>query len=156
MEWAWIWLNECMFVAYYIYTSANMKYSSICIRVCVHGVTVECVHIWNKLHPNKPQLDLCSSGSSPTDTKREGRARATAAQNRGSSPGERRVQRAHLALAGPANTAHLPLQCYFHMISISKSLLPALAFSLDKRREEGGKKMKERRREISNGTAMDF
>lgn len=70
--------------------------------------------------------------------KREGRARETAAQNRASSLGERLVQRAHLAPTGPANTAHLPLQFYFHIISISKSRLAALAFALDKSRVSEG------------------
>lgn len=88
----------------------------------------------NKLHPNQLQLDLRSSGSTPADVKREGSVGETAAQNRASSLGERRVQRARLAPTGQANTAHLPLQFYFHIISISKRLLAALAFGSDKRR----------------------
>lgn len=67
--------------------------------------------------------------------------------------GERRVQRARLAPTGSANTAHLKLQFYFHIISISKSLLAALAFGSDKRRvgegvegwREGKKEVKSRR-----------
>lgn len=51
-----------------------------------------------------------------------------------------------LAPTGPATTAHLPMQFYFHIISISKSLLVALAFGVKKRRvteevkKEGRKK----------------
>lgn len=60
------------------------------------------------------------------------------AQNRAYSLGERHVQRARLAQTGPANTAHLPLQFYFHIISISKSLLATLAFCSDKRRVREG------------------
>lgn len=42
-----------------------------------------------------------------------------------------------LAPTGPANTAHLPLQFYFRIISISKRRLAALAFASDKRRLRG-------------------
>lgn len=50
-------------------------------------------------------------------------------------------KRACLAPTGRANAAHLPLQFYFHIISISKSCLAALAFASDKSRvREGWKK----------------
>lgn len=65
----------------------------------------------------------------------------TTAPKQGSALGERCVQKAALAPMGCRNTAHLPLQFYFHIISISKSLLAALAFDSDKRgaEERGGK-----------------
>jgi len=66
--------------------------------------------------------------------KRGGGARETAAHNKALSQKERHVQRACLAPRVPANTAHLPLQFYFQIISISKSLLAALAFGWDKSR----------------------
>lgn len=116
--------------------------------------------MWNKLHPNQVQLDLRSSGSTPADVKREGSAGETAAQNRASSLGERRVQRARLAPTGSANTAHLPLQFYFHIISISKSLLAALAFGSDKRRVgegvEGWEKKEVKSGRQSKAMSMHF
>lgn len=52
---------------------------------------------------------------------------------------------------GAANTAHLLLQFYFHIISISKSCLAALAVALDKRRVgEGMEERQKRRRKRRN------
>lgn len=67
-----------------------------------------------------------------------------------------------LAPTGPANTAHLPLQFYFRIISISKSRLAALAFASDKRRlrerVEGwqNKGKGGRKRRYCADTAMDI
>lgn len=47
---------------------------------------------------------------------------------------------------GAANTAHLLLQFYFHIISISKSCLAALAVALDKRRVGEGMEERQKRR----------
>lgn len=51
---------------------------------------------------------------------------------------------------GPANTAHLLLQFYFHIISISKSCLAALAVALDKRRVGEDMKESQKRRRKRN------
>lgn len=49
------------------------------------------------------------------------------------SLGERCVQRTRLDPMDPVNTAHLALQFYFLIISISKSCLAALEFAKDKK-----------------------
>lgn len=53
---------------------------------------------------------------------------------------------------GAANTAHLLLQFYFHIISISKTCLAALAVALDKRERElkgiEGRRKKEEEKEV--------
>lgn len=135
----------------------SLLWGCLCAQMWLLIYPCTCAHVWNKLHPNLLQLDLCSSGSSAADVKREGSTGETAAQNRASSLGERRVQRARLAPTGPANTAHLPLQFYFHIISISKSCLAALAFGSDKRRvSEGVEGWKKKGKGGRKRTAMNM
>lgn len=116
-----------------------------CVCACVKHTPFQSASAWSLLLWELSSW--CEKG---------GKSWETAAQNRASSLGERCVQRAHLAPVGSANTAHLPLQFYFHIISISKSLLATLAFGLDKRRVsegvEGWKKGRKggiKRREMS-------
>lgn len=85
-----------------------------------------CVRVRNKLHDDHFQLDLCSCGRGARERLRP--RTGLPRWGRGAFKG------LVLAPTGPANTAHLPLQFYFHIISISKSCLAALAFASDKRR----------------------
>lgn len=121
---------------------------------CVEGCCciVRCILYSSPAHVNLNSAPISSSlitavfGSS--QMKREGSARETKAQKKVCSRWERHVQRARLAPTVPAHIAHLPLQFYFNMISISKSLLAALAFGRDKRTVKEGWK---RRNEEENG-----
>lgn len=118
---------------------------AMCLSMACHSHTPA----WSKLHDDQFQLDLCPCGSTPADAKGEGSARETTSLNGASSLGERCVQRACLAPTGRANAAHLPLQFYFHIISISKSCLAALAFASDKSRvRKGWKKEKSNKSEL--------
>lgn len=86
-----------------------------CVCTCVF-VKRMCTHRW------------VFSGSVPVDV------RGNLARPRTGPPHRRGVFKGPVwRPMGAANTAHLLLQFYFHIISISKSYLAALAVALDKR-----------------------